>query len=201
MFDALLNMGTIPLTSALGRLAGFDGEPAQEVFGKNPRYATYLSRDGKPVAVSLLEAKAWREFCESIGRPDLIAHDETPADRLTAHGPRQQLYREALREYCGARSWAELKAEHEANGIAILPVNTPDEALAHPHVAARGCLETVDDPIEGKIVRLVNPLARAGLSRQSHEPAPDLGEHSAQILGELGYSDAEIDVLRQQAVI
>jgi crotonobetainyl-CoA:carnitine CoA-transferase CaiB-like acyl-CoA transferase len=201
MFDALLNMGTIPLSSALGRLAGLSGEPAQEVFGKNPRYATYLSKDGKPVSVSLLEAKAWKEFCESIGRPELIALDETAADRLTAHGARRELYSGALTQYCAARSFAEIAADVERTGIAILPVNTPDEALAHPQVAARGGIEFIDHPIEGRIPHLVNPLARAGLSRAQHDPAPDLGEHSVQILTELGYTAQQIDRLRASSVI
>jgi alpha-methylacyl-CoA racemase len=201
MFDALLNMCTIPLASALGRLGGSSGAPAQEVFGKNARYATYSTKDGKPVAVSLLEAKAWKEFCESIGRTDLIDHDETPAERLTAHGPRQQLYREALAQYCGARSLAEIEAEVERSGIAILPVYTPDEALAHPQVAARGDLQFIDHPLEGRIPQLVNPLARAGLSRARHDPAPDLGEHSGEILAELGYSVQEIERLRALGVI
>jgi len=201
MFDALIHMCTIPLSSALARLAGATGEPAQEVFGRNPRYATYLSKDGKPIAVSLLETKAWREFCTAIGRPELIAHDETPADRLTAHGPRQQLYRDALREYCAARTFAEIERELERTGIAICPVNTPDEALAHPHVAARGIVEYIDHPVEGRIPHLVNPLAHAGLSVRSHRPAPGLGEQSAEILGEIGYSAAEIEALRAGSVI
>ena len=201
MFDALMNMCPIPLSSALGRLAGFEGEPSQEVFGKNPRYATYSTKDGKPVAVSLLEAKAWKEFCESIGRPDLIAHDETPADRLTAHGPRQQLYRDAITQYCAARTLAEIEAEADRTGIAILPVYTPDEALRHAHVAARGNIRFIDHPLEGRIPHFVNPLARAGLSRSSHDPAPDLGQHSGEILAELGYSMDEIDRMRAAGVI
>lgn len=201
MFDALMSMCPIPLTSALARLAGFGGEPAQEVFGRNPRYATYSTKDGKPVAVSLLEAKAWKEFCESIGRPDLIARDETAADRLTAHGPRQALYREALAHYCAARTLAEIEADAERIGIAILPVYTPDEALRHAHVGARGNVQFIDHPIEGRIPHFVNPLARAGLSRATHDPAPDLGQHADEILAELGYSAAETDRLRAAGVI
>jgi crotonobetainyl-CoA:carnitine CoA-transferase CaiB-like acyl-CoA transferase len=151
--------------------------------------------------VSLLEAKAWKEFCESIGRSDLIDADETPADRLTAHGPRQPLYREALSQYCAARTLAEIEAELERTGIAICPVYTPDEALAHPHVAARGVLAYIDHPVEGRIPHFVNPLARAGLSRARHDPAPGLGQHSGEILVELGYSAAEIQALRTAAVI
>ena len=78
---------------------------------------------------------------------------------------------------------------------------TPDEALRHPQVAARGNVNFIDHPLEGRIPHFVNPLARAGLSRADHTPAPDLGEHSAEILAALGYSAAEIDRLRAAGVI
>jgi alpha-methylacyl-CoA racemase len=201
MFDALLNMCPIPLTSALGRLGGATGEPAQEVFGKNSRYRTYRSKDGKPVAVSLLEAKSWVEFCNAIGRPDLIPENETPADRLTTHGERGPLYQKALEDYCASKTWAELGVELERTGIAICPVNTPDEALAHPHVAARGMVNYVEHSSEGRIPHLVNPLSRAGLCVGAHKPAPRLGEHSGEILGELGYSKDDVARLRAAKVI
>jgi len=201
MFDALMNMCPIPLTSALGRLGGASGEPAQEVFGRNARYTTYVSKDGKPVSVSLLETKSWVEFCEAIGRPELISKDETPAERLTTHGERGKLYRAALAEYCLSRTFAELERDLDRTGIAICPVNTPDEALAHPHVAARGIVNFIDHPAEGRIPHLVNPLARAGLSRVEHDPAPALGEHTEAILGECGYDTAAIARLRSQGAL
>jgi crotonobetainyl-CoA:carnitine CoA-transferase CaiB-like acyl-CoA transferase len=120
---------------------------------------------------------------------------------LTAHGPRQELYRDALAQYCAARTLAEIEADAERTGIAILPVYTPDEALRHPQVAARGNVGFFDDPIEGRIAHFVNPLARAGLSSARRTPAPDLAQHSVEILSEHGYSDEDIDRLRAAGVI
>ena len=62
-------------------------------WGGNPRSDTSRAGDGKPVAVSLLEAHNWAQFCRFIERPDLIDDDETPADRHTTHGDRGALYR------------------------------------------------------------------------------------------------------------
>ena len=201
MFEALLNMCVIPLTPALGRLAGHTGEPRQEVFGRNPRYATYVSKDGKPVAVSLLETKAWQEFCHAIGRPELIDANETPADRLTAHGERHAIYRAAIAHYCLSHSWAEIMRHMEKTGIAICPVCTPDEAVALPHIAARGLIEYSQHPVEGRVPHLVNPLARAGLTRRSSRPAPGLGEHADEILTAVGYTREQIAELRAQRII
>ncbi len=201
MFEALYNMCLIPLSSAFAHMAGHSGEPRMESFGGNPRYSTYRTKDGKPVAVSLLETKAWREFCEHIGRPDLVSEDETPADRLSAHGERHSVYRNALAEYCMSYTWSEIMQHMEQTGIAICPVCTPDEAVALPHVAARNLINQIDHPIEGRIPHFVNPLARAGLARHSHRPAPELGEHAEQILLALGYSRDQVSELRQRKII
>jgi CoA:oxalate CoA-transferase len=201
MFDALMYMCPVPLTSALARLAGHSGEPRQEVFGRNPRYTTYKSKDGKPVAVALLEAKAWQEFCEAIGRPDLVSKNETAADRLTIHGDRSQLYHDALAQFCASHTQDEIDAAMHKTGIAISPVFTPDQSLATDTVTAREVVSFIEHPEEGRIPHLTNPLARAGLSKAANDPAPQLGDDTDEILGELKFSAAEIDSLRSAKVI
>ena len=201
MFEALFNMCFIPLSSAFARIAGASGEPRMESFGANPRYATYPTKDGRQVAITLLETKAWREFCAHIGRPDLVSAEETPADRLGSHGERAPAYRAALAEYCAGHTFEELMQQMERTGIAICPVAAPQDAVALPQVAAREMIGRVDHPDEGRIPQFVNPLWRAGLVRKHHLPAPALGQHSREILQALGYSDDEIGALRSRRVI
>jgi crotonobetainyl-CoA:carnitine CoA-transferase CaiB-like acyl-CoA transferase len=201
MFEALFNMCFIPLSSAFARRAGASGEPRMESFGANPRYATYRTKDGRQVAITLLETKAWREFCAHIGRPDLVSAEETPADRLGSHGERAPAYREALAQYCAGHTWDELMRQMERTGIAICPVAAPEDAVGLAQVAAREMVGQVDHPAEGRIPQFVNPLWRAGLVRKHHLPAPELGQHSREILQMLGYSDAEIGALRSSQVV
>ncbi len=201
MFEALFDMCFLPLSSAVARLGGASAAPAMETFGANPRYATYRTRDGRQVAITLLESRAWREFCEHIGRPDLVSPDETPADRLGSHGERAPRYRAALADYCAAHTWQELMERMEGTGIAICPVAAPEEAVALPHVAAREMLTTMHHPDEGRIPQWVNPLARAGLARKQQRPAPALGQHSREILQSLGYPSAEISRLIAASVV
>ncbi len=201
MFEALFNMALIPLSSQFAQSAGHSGEPRMESFGGNPRYSTYLSQDGKPLAVTLLETKSWREFCVLANRPDLSPQTESLADRLSSHGPRSDEYRQVLADYCASMTWAQHMERMEKTGIAICPICTPQEALALRHVAARGAIAVIDHPIEGSIPSFVNPLARAGLATTTDEPSPQLGEHADDILRELGYAQAEIDALRNALII
>jgi CoA:oxalate CoA-transferase len=201
MFEALFNMCFLPLSSAFARLAGHAGEPRMESFGANPRYATSRTKDGRQVAITLLETRAWREFCAHIGRPDLVSAEETPADRLGNHGERAPAYRAALAEYCSTQTWDELMRQMERTGIAICPVASPADAVSLAHVAARDMVERIEHPDEGEIPQFVNPLWRAGLARKQHLPAPGLGQHTHEILQSLGYSSAEISRLSTDHVV
>lgn len=201
MFDSLFYMNNIVLTGAMARLAGQSGQPTLQAFGGNPRYNVYVCKDGKPVAVSLLEARQWKQFCEVIGRTDMIFEDEGPDSRLSDHGERSELFRGTIRDFCASMDRAPLLALMEEHQIPIAPVNTPDEALQEPVVAARGLLGYTDDPVEGRIPHLVSPYERAGLTREKRDPAPGLGEHSDDVLRDLGYSDADIAKLRQSGVV
>lgn len=201
MFDSLMYMNNIVLTGAMARLAGQSGEPGLQAFGGNPRYNVYVCKDGKPVAVSLLEARQWKQFCDVTGRTDMIFADEGPDSRLSDHGERAALFRATVTDFCASMDRAPLLALMEEHQIPIAPVNTPDEALQEPVVAARGLVDYTDDPVEGRIPHLVSPYKRAGLTRETHETAPGLGEHSDDVLRELGYGDADIAKLRQSGVV
>ena len=192
MYDSLFNMCLIPLSSTFAKSAGYSGEPRMESFGGNPRYSIYQSKDGKSIAITLLEFKIWKEFCTKIDRLDLVFQDETPADRLSTHGEKGIIYRKALQEYFSQYTWKEIMDHMVLTGIAIAPVCSPQDAFELDHVKERGAINWINHQDEGRIPHLVNPLARAGLAIQNHEPAPLLGQDSEEILKSIGYSEKDI---------
>jgi len=191
MFDTVFHQTPILVTSALAMLAGFSGEPRHEAFGRNPRYSNYSTKDGKTVSVALLEAKAWREFALHIGRAELIDENEGPEARHSTHGDRGDLYRAALTEYCSSHTRDEIEQMLQETGIPIAPVLSPDETVNSIYVKERGLLHEYENPIEGRIPQLVNPLTNSGIGEREHRPAPETGQNSEDILIELGYDAAE----------
>jgi CoA:oxalate CoA-transferase len=81
--------------------------------------------------------------------------------------------------------WAQLL---EAAGIPCGPINTIDQALAHPQVAARNMIVTVDDPVTGPLHVSGNPLKIEGFEDPAtRPPAPELDADRARLLAELGF--------------
>lgn len=175
MFDSLFGMGNIALASAVARRAGGTGLPAMEVWGGNPRYAIYPTRDDKRVAVCLLEAKVWRAFCHAIERPDLVV-DEDPSARLSGHAEHAERFRAAIAAFCLAHDRDAIGARMIALGLPVVPVLSPDDAVASEHVAARGLLQRIVHPAEGPTLALGSGLGRTGLVRSQRSPAPTIGD-------------------------
>lgn len=184
LYDSLVALSNIALASALARTAGFSGKPELEVWGSNPRYAIYPTRDGKAVTVCLLEMRTWERFCNFIGRQDLI-YEETHADRHTSHGDRSDEFRKVIGELCLTHDRDALVARMVEADIAICPVYSPDEVLASPEANGRGLVWMFEHPVEGSIPRIFDPLARAGLADPGRRVAPRLGEHNDEIRREL----------------
>lgn len=200
MYDAVMSMLDIRLSSALGRAAGVADQREIEVWGSNPRYRCYATADGKAVTVGLLESTIWAKFCAAIGRPDLVSAEESLSDRLTSHGEKGARYLAALTDYCGAHTRDEIVEVMRALGIPITPVLDPDEAIVSDIAASRGIVSRAPDPVEGEVMHLANALQHSGLVRE-RTSGPALGEHTSEILGEIGLDAAAIEDLARAGVI
>ena len=192
MFDSMWQLGQIGLGSAMARLAGASGEPTLEAWGGNPRYALYPTRDGKTIAVSLLETRYWRKFCVAIARPELAVEKEDPSARLSSQGEKAEQYRRAIADYCLSYDRDEIARAMAKEDIPVIPVLTPDEAMSSEHVKARGLLRRVKHAQEGEIVELRNPLHPTGLVREQRKPAPALGADNVPVLLRMGFTPDEI---------
>ena len=85
--------------------------------------------------------------------------------------------------------------------ILCAPVLGLDEALKQPQVGANGILMTMDHPVHGRVTTPGNPLRMSDVKQIARRAPPKLGQHSDEILAEMGYTREAIDVMRQAAVI
>jgi crotonobetainyl-CoA:carnitine CoA-transferase CaiB-like acyl-CoA transferase len=89
---------------------------------------------------------------------------------------------------------AELVAEFQANNHAIEPIITMEDALAdpHPQLAANGMVAEIDDPELGRTTQIGVPINLFGTPGAILGPQPRVGEHNAEIWGELGYAPDDL---------
>lgn len=162
--------------------------------GKYPCYTIYPTADGKYISIGCLEPWFWEELCRALGRDDLISQQFPPPQNAPQLIQQlTQIFRTKSRA-----EWFQLLRERD---VCIAPVYTLSEMLSDPHTWERGMVLIQDHPKLGKIHQLGNPIKLSRTPPQIRSPAPALGEHTEQILAELGYTPDQIQQLRAQGVI
>ena len=157
----------------------------------------YETADGY-MTVAALTDRQWAGLARVVGRPEWLEDErfKTPALRQKNIEARLKLTQEALM----ARPAAEWLEPLTAAGVPCGPVLTRNQVIRHPQVAALGLVVETEHPRAGRL-RQTRPAAR--FSRTSPEirrGAPALGEHTQEILAELGYSAREIAELSPEKV-
>lgn len=158
-------------------------------------YDYYRTRDGRWFSVGSLEPQFMQQFCAAIGRPELAARGLSPKAE-----EQQALKREIAIEFEKRDfiDWCERFAAVDACVEPMLPLS---EAVEHPQIQARGLVVEVPRG-EGRTQRQMACPIRfsAGLPEPRHIGAA-VGEHSAEVLRELGYSEAQVAELKAAKVI
>jgi len=179
----------------------FAGAPPARYGNAHPNivpYETFPTADGL-ITVGIGSDEQWRRFCDLANRPDLTAEPRyaTNAGRVAA---REELI-PRLREVFRARPSAEWLAALPALRIPAAPINDVPTALNDPHTLAREMVQWVTHPALGPL-QVLGPVPKLGETPAVIRRAPPmLGEHTGEILGELGYSGREIAALRDQGAI
>jgi crotonobetainyl-CoA:carnitine CoA-transferase CaiB-like acyl-CoA transferase len=155
-----------------------------------PHRRPFPTKDGHICILATTDAQS-RHLFEAIDCPEL-ANDErfsTLARRTDNIGELYEIVIERMRRRTTAEWRERLDAFDVPNGV----VTDLEGLLANPYLAETGFFERVDHPTEGKMLTMAVPVSFSGTPGDSFRlPPPRLGEHTRSVLGELGFSDAEI---------
>ena len=180
MHDAALYWVMIPAARDLVN-GGRDAVGELPTFGDHACYGIYETRDGQRLALGAMELKFWETFCARVGRTELTGrHRSTPEDQRALMAEVRAIFRERTR--------ADWLSFFEGHDVCLSPVNSPAEALADPHSAARRVVVPVP---HGRAIRPPFVSAPPALS-----PPPAVGADTETVLAAAGFSAAEITALR-----
>jgi crotonobetainyl-CoA:carnitine CoA-transferase CaiB-like acyl-CoA transferase len=168
---------------------------------KGAKYQFYETRDGRMVILAAIEHKFWANFCTAIDRPDLISSSVSSAGGVDFGGDETVLRDALIAEFAARdqREWIELAERHR---FPLGPAPTTlAEMAADPHIRARSIIVEADHPDAGPFTYVGSAAVIDGQPFRVRGPAPALGQHTTQVLSEIGYSGNELELLRSQKVI
>ncbi|MCS7207098.1 MAG: CoA transferase [Dehalococcoidia bacterium] len=186
-FSIFLNTGIVPPKRGMG-------SPVSP-----PPYGIWRCRDGQELALSSSRDDQWADFCTAIERPDL-AQDARFATREQREAHRS-LLAAILREVFLQKdrdTWVALLRRYNQW---VVPVRDYAHIVADGDLQANGRIVETVHPQAGRIRALAFPADLHESPATVRRPAPLLGEHTRELLRELGYTNEEVDALYQRKVV
>jgi crotonobetainyl-CoA:carnitine CoA-transferase CaiB-like acyl-CoA transferase len=174
------------------------GQPAAPMPARISAWGIYdvfsvkeTAQDGGQIFLAVVSDTAWATFCDAFGFADLKADA-----RLTRNNDRvreRPWLMPLLRERLAAFTAPELAARFEQHGLPFAPITRPQDLLTDPHLLATGSLAPMTLPDGRETHTVLMPLTLDGQRPGVRLNPPQLGEHNAELLAELGYSAIEIE--------
>ena len=169
---------------------------------RHPSFTPFVgfeTQDGY-VVLAIGNNELWAKFCNAVGQEQLI-NDE----RFKTNALRTEHYdelRPILANIIKKRSTSQWIADMEAVGVPCGPINTVDRVIEEPQIRAREMIVEVEHATAGTIQMAGVPIKLSATPGRVDSPAPDLGEHTDEVLSELpGLRHEEIEGLRAEKVI
>ncbi len=153
----------------------------------------------EPINVAVVNNKFWHKLCAALGCPELADDPRFRSNPLRIEN-RAQLIPILSRIFAG-KSAAEWLRVLEAEGIPCSPIRTHAQLCADPYMETSKMLVEIEHPSAGRIRVTGIPVKLAATPGSIRLPPPRLGEHTDEVLGEIGVAAQEIAALRRAGVV
>lgn len=168
--------------------------------GGNPLYNHYRCKDGKWIVIAHLDPnRYWAKMCKAMGIEAL--QDDPKFNSVEARGKNARELVAIFDERFGTKTRDEWMKILKEEGCIYTPIQTPMEVSNDPQALANNYFINVQHPDWDKIKMVGFPWDFSETPAQWRCKAPDFGQHSEEILSEIGYSKDDIAKLREQDVI
>jgi crotonobetainyl-CoA:carnitine CoA-transferase CaiB-like acyl-CoA transferase len=154
----------------------------------------WQTRDGKYISTGLIEPHFWERFCRAIGREDLIPFHHAKGEKL------HEVYG-AIRETILTKTrdeWFQIMKEADT---CVSPVLELDEVIKDHQLQHRQMFPEFEHPTQGKVRQLGMPIKLSDTPAKFRSFSPKLGQHTDEILKNLGYTEHQIEELRKSGVV
>jgi crotonobetainyl-CoA:carnitine CoA-transferase CaiB-like acyl-CoA transferase len=180
-----------------GNVVGYPGRPS--VFRDNPTYRLYEAADGEWLFLACGNQSFWVKLTKALGIEHL-ADDPRFASWMLRLDNREALL-PLLASAFRTRPCSEWLAILSAHDIPAAPVQELARFLEDPAVRHHGLVREYDHPEVGPLRLMGHPLVFSETSTEDPGPPPTLGQHTDEVLEQLGYAPAAIADLRTRGVI
>jgi crotonobetainyl-CoA:carnitine CoA-transferase CaiB-like acyl-CoA transferase len=176
------------------RGAGFLG-------GSYPYYAIYETKDGKLLTIGCTEPWLWENFCQAIGKPEFAKYARKPDQFVRAANAEEDAARRDVEAIIRTRTrdeWYEILVKAD---VCVGKVYDVEEVPGDPQVQHRQMVVDVEHPTHGRITQFGIAIKMSDTPGSIRRAAPASGEHTEDVLKDLGYGAEDIAALRTKGVV
>ena len=169
--------------------------------GSYPYYAVYETKDARLITIGCTEPWLWANFCKAIDRPDFVKFARQPDQFVRAANAEEVRCREEIEAIIRTRTRDEWYDYLVKADVCVGKVYDPEEMVKDPQVLARDMIVEVHHPQHGAVKQFGQPIKLSDTPGGVRTAAPAAGEHTDQVLKELGLGAGEIAAMREKKIV